>query len=74
MCQPGLTFANFFVNGRKRLTEHFFSSPLAWVFDSGIICPETNASHWIQRAGFGQPFVASAQTVMLRGGVCANLV
>ena len=28
MCQPGLTFANCFANGRKRLTEHFF--PLHW--------------------------------------------
>ena len=39
----------------------FFSSPLAWVFGSGIICPETNAPQWVQRAGFGQPFIASAQ-------------
>ena len=40
---------------------NFFSSPLAWVFGSGIICPETNAPQWVQRAGFGQPFIASAQ-------------
>jgi len=62
VCQPGLSVANFFANCRKRLTEQKqFSSPLAWVFGSGIICPETNAPQWVQRAGFGQPFIASAQ-------------
>ena len=65
MCQPGLTVAN----GRKRLTEQFFSSPLAWAVGSGIIRPETNAPHWVQRTGFGQTFVASAQTVMFHGGI-----
>ena len=58
--QPGLTVANRFANGRKRLTEQIFPSPLAWVVGSGIIRPETNAPHWVQRAGFGQPFIASA--------------
>ena len=65
MCQPGLTVTNFFSNGRKRLTEQIFPSPLAWVVGSGIIRPETNAPHWVQRAGFGQPFIASDQKVML---------
>ena len=69
MCQPGLTVANCFANGRKRLTEKIFSSPLAWVFDSGIIRPETNAPHWVQRAGFGETFVANAQKVMFHGGI-----
>ena len=69
MCQPGLTVANFFANRRKRLTEQKIPSPLAWVFDSVIIRPETNASYWVQRAGFGQPFVASAEKVMFHGGV-----
>ena len=55
VCQPGLPVTNFFTNGRKRLTEQHFPSPLAWVFGSEIIRPETNAPHWIQRAGFGQP-------------------
>ena len=69
MCQPRLTFANCFANGRKRLAEQFFPSPLAWVVGSGIIRPETNALHWVQRAGFGQTFVASAQKVMFHGGI-----
>ena len=56
MRQPGLTVANCFANGRKRLTEQIFPSPLAWVVGSGIIRPETNAPHWVQRAGFGQTF------------------
>ena len=43
-------------------------SPLAWVFGSGIIRPETNAPHWVQRAGFGRPLIASAQKVMFHGG------
>ena len=68
-CQPGLSVANFFANCRKRLTEQNVSSPLVWAFGSGIIRPETNASHWVQRAGFGQPFIASAQKVMFHGGV-----
>ena len=69
VCQPGLTVANFFANGRKRLTEKTFPGPLPWVVGSGIIRPEINASHWVQRAGFGQPFVASAQKVMFHGGI-----
>ena len=68
-CHPGLSVANFFANCRKRLTEQNFPSPLAWAFGSGIIRPETNAPHWVQRAGFGQPFIASAQKVMVHGGV-----
>ena len=43
--------------------------PLAWVVGSGIVRPEINAPHWVQRAGFGQLFIASAQKVMLHGGV-----
>ena len=69
MCQPDLVVANFFVNDGKRLTEQFFPSPLAWVVGSGIIRPETNAPHWVQRAGFGQTFVVSAQKVMFHGGI-----
>ena len=53
-CQPGLTFVDCFANGRKRLTEQNFPSPLARVVRPGIIRPETNAPHWIQRAGFRQ--------------------
>ena len=69
VCQPGLSVANFFANCRKRLTEQNFPSPLAWVVGSGIVRPEINAPHWVQRAGFGQLFIASAQKVMLHGGV-----
>ena len=69
MCQPGLTVVNCFANGRKRLNERIFSSPLAWVVGSGIIRPETNAPHGVQRAGFGQMFIASAQKVMFHVGV-----
>ena len=61
MCQPGYTFANGFVNGRKFLTEYFFPSPLARVVGPGIIRLETNAPHWVQRAGFSQTLVANAQ-------------
>ena len=35
----------------------------------GIIRPETHAPHWVQRTGFGQPFVASAQKVIFHGGI-----
>ena len=57
-----------FANGRKRLTEQIVPSPLVWVFGSGIIRPETNAPHWVQRTG-GQPLFASAQNVMFHRGV-----
>ena len=57
MCQPGLSVSNFFANCRKRLTEQKFPSPLARAFGSGIIRPETNAPHWVQRAGFGHPLL-----------------
>ena len=67
MCQPGLTFANGFANGRKRLTEQFFPSPLSWVVGSEI--PETDAPNWAQRAGFGERLVDNAQKVMLHGGI-----
>ena len=53
--------------------SNVFSSPLAWVSGSGIIRPETNAPHRAQRAGFGQPFIASAQKVMFHGGVLRDL-
>ena len=66
---PASLFANCFANGSKCLTEQIFPSPLAWVVGSGIIRPETNAPHWVQRAGFSQTFVASAQKVMLHGGI-----
>ena len=69
MCQPGFTFAIGVADGRKCLTEQFFSSPLARVVVHGIILPETNAPHWVKRAGFGQKFVASAQKVMFHGGI-----
>ena len=50
-------------------TSKFFLSPLAWVVGSGIVRPETNAPHWVQRAGFGQTFVVSAQNVIFHGGI-----
>ena len=54
---------------QKRLTEQIFPSPLAWVISAGIFRPETNAPHCVQSAGFGQTFIASAQTVMFHGGI-----
>ena len=69
VCQPGPTVANVFANGRKRLTEQIFPSPLAWIIGSGIILLETNAPYWVQKAGFCQMFIASAQKVMFHGGV-----
>ena len=74
MCRPGLTFANCFANGRNFLTEQIFPSPLAWVVGPGIIRPDTNAPHWVQRAGFSPKFVASAQKVIFHGGILHDLV
>ena len=69
MYQPGLTVANCFANGRKRLTEKNFPSPMTWIAGSGIIRPEANAPLWVQRAGFGQTVVARAQKAMFHGGI-----
>ena len=69
MCQPGVTVAKCFANGRKRFIEQIFPSPLAWIVSSGIIRPKTNASRWVQRAGFGQTFVASSQKVVFICGI-----
>ena len=44
-----------------------FPSPLARVVGPGIIRPETNAPHWVQRAGFSQTFVA--QKAIFHGGL-----
>ena len=73
MCRPCLTFANCFANGRKCFPEQSFSSPLARVVGPGVIRPETNAPHWVQRAGFSQTFVASAQNVIFVAAVGVNL-
>ena len=73
MGQPGVTVAKCFANGRKRFIEQIFPSPLAWIVSSGIIRPKTNASRWVQRAGFGQTFVASARNVIFHGGILREL-
>ena len=44
-------------------------SPQAWIVGSGIIRPDTNAPHRVQRAGFCEPFIVSAQKQMFHGGV-----
>ena len=48
VCQPGLNFANCFANGRKRLTDQFFSSRLAWVDPPGDQCPTLGPEGWLQ--------------------------
>ena len=73
MYRPGLTFAKGVANGRNYFTEQIFPSPLPWVVGPGIIHPETNAPHWVQRSGFGQPFVASAQKMMFHGGILRKI-
>ena len=73
MCQPGPTVANVFANGRKRLTEQIFPSPLAWIIGSGIILLETNAPYWVQKAGLGQPFLPVLKRSCFMAGFCVNL-
>ena len=72
MCQPGLTVANCFLNGRKRLTEQISPSPQAWIVGSGIIHPDTNAPHWVQKAGFSRPFFSCAQSRCFMAGFCVS--
>ena len=73
VCRPCLTFENDVAESRKYFIEKNCPSPLAEVAGPGIIRPEINAPHWVQRAGFGQAFVASAQKVMFHGRICVNL-
>ena len=46
-----------------------FFSPLAWFVGAGIIRPEANAPHWVQRTDSSQKFVASAQKVIFHGWI-----
>ena len=64
MRRTGLTVVNSFANGRKCLTEHISSSPLAWIVGPGIIRQGTNAPHWVQRARFSHKLVVRAQKVI----------
>ena len=64
----GLTVANFFANDRNCLTEKK-SSPMTWVVGTGIIRPETNASHWVLRADFSQKLVVRAQKMNFHGWI-----
>ena len=61
------------VGSEMCIRDRIFPYPLAWVFGSGIIRPKTNAPHWVQGAGFGQPFIASAQRWCFMAGFCVNL-
>ena len=69
VCRPCLTFANGVADSRKYPIEKNGPSPLAEVTGPGIIRPDTNAPHWVQRAGFSQKFDASAQKVIFDGGI-----
>ena len=66
--QPGLTVADFFANGRKRLTDQIF--PLHWRgFSAGVSSPRRPMPHTGSRGlAFGQPFIASAQKEMFHAG------
>ena len=72
MWRFGLAVVNCFANSIKCLTEQLFSSPFVWVLGSGVVCPETSTLHWVQGAGLGQTFVASAQKVKFNGWVLAK--
>ena len=73
MCQPDLTFASCFANGRKCHYNQTFSLSSGvgrWLWDHppGDQCPTLGPEGWL-RPGFGQTFVASAQKVMFHGGI-----
>ena len=68
-CQPGLTGANGVEDRRKSFSEHFFLWPPAGNTDLGIVCPETDAPHGVERAGFSQFFCVSDQEVLFHGRV-----
>ena len=69
VCQPGLTVANFFANGRKRLTEQKFPSPLAWAFGSGIIARRTIPHTGTRGLALANRLLPVLKKVMFHGGV-----
>ena len=53
MCRLGLTCANGLANGRKGLTEHFFSPSTGadrwpWDHPPGDQCPRLDPEGWLQ--------------------------
>ena len=68
-CQPGLTGPNGVTNRIKSFSEHFFPSLQAGITGLGVVRPEANAPHGVERAGFSQNFSASAQEVVFHGRV-----
>ena len=68
-CQPGFTGADGVANRRKSFSERLVPSPPARITDLGVVRPETDAPHGVERAGFSQNFSASAQEVVFHGRV-----
>ena len=68
-CQPGLNGANGVANRRKSLFEQFFPPPPAGITGLGVVLPETDAPHGVERAGFSQNNCASPQEVVFLGRV-----
>ena len=63
--QPSHNGANGVVNRRNSFfSEQFFSSQPAVITGLGVVRPETDAPHGVERAGFSQKFGASAQKVL----------
>ena len=56
VCQPGLACANDVVDGRKSFSEILYYSPRAGVASLGVVCPETDAQHGVERTGISQLF------------------
>ena len=54
---------------QKELFEDVFPWPSAGTMGLEVVCRETDAPHWVQRAGFSQTFSASAQKVLINGWV-----
>ena len=72
MCQPDLTFASCFANGRKCHYNQTFSLSSGvgrWLWDHPPRdqCPTLGPEGWL-RPGLGQTVVACAQKVMFHGG------
>ena len=68
-CPPGVTGANGVADGRKSFSEHIIPWPPAGIMSLGVVFPETDAPHGVERAVFSQKFGASAQKVLFHGRV-----
>lgn len=72
MYRPDLTCVNAISYGSRILTGKIRPSPSAGVSSIGVVRPQTDAPHGVNRAVFSHTLIFSAQNVFFVG-LCVNL-